>query len=134
MIRCLLVMALALAGLSPQEEKAPVPAKIPLNVLYAGKPESAREKEFVALLGEHFAKVGSMHLKAASTATAKDWDVVVLDWVSIYSRDAAGKPLPNPGITMPPVKLDAGFSRATVMIGATAGSVGGAQKLKLDWL
>lgn len=131
MLRSLALASLALASAAPQERAA---EKIALRVLYAGRPDSGREKEFVDLLGRHFEKVGSIHLKAASTTAAKDWDVVVLDWVSIYARDEKGAIVKGKGLSMPPVKLDPGFSRATVMIGATGGSVGGAQKLKLDWL
>lgn len=131
MIRSLVLLSLTLAGMAPQE---PAAEKIALRVLYAGQPESPREKEFVELLGRHFEKVGTIHLKSASTDAAKDWDVVVLDWVSIYARDEKGEMVRGKGLTMPPVKLDAKFSRATVMIGATGGQVGGARKLKLDWL
>jgi len=133
MLRALAIVALALTGMAAQE-KPPAPEKIQLRVLYAGKPESPREKEFVALLGGHFAEVGTIHLGSACSAKAKDWDVVVLDWISIYPRDEQGKTIPNKGISMPPVKLDAAFSRATVMIGAAAGTVGGSLKLKTDWL
>src|SRR5262249_11495558 len=64
---------------------------IQLKVLYAGNPGSERTKDFVSFLEKHFAKVGSVEFSKFKESEAKDFDVVIFDWTSIYPRDKAGK-------------------------------------------
>src|SRR4051812_24804103 len=62
-----------------------------LKVLYAGNPGSDREKDFVAFLSKQFAKVGTTDYQKFREDEAKGFDVVILDWTSIYPRDETGK-------------------------------------------
>jgi len=113
----------------------PAPAKIDLRVLYAGRPGSTREKEFLELFGAHFVKTAAIDVKKVTTTAAADWDVVVMDWSDIYPRDDKGKIIQNSTkLNTPQAQLPEGFSRATVMMGSVAGSVHRRQGLKLDWL
>ncbi len=106
-----------------------------LKVLYAGNPGSAREKDFVKFLGEHFAEVGTAHYSQFAEADAEGYDVVIFDWTSIYPRDEDGKikkefdRLNSPT----PPKLPEDFDRPSILIGAAGGYVAMPLKLKLDW-
>lgn len=108
---------------------------IALNVLYAGNPGSAREKDFTALLGKHFARVATADYQKFTADQAKGHDVVILDWTSIYPRDKDGKILEKiDGLNSPtPPKLAEDYNRATILIGAAGGFVGQALRLKIDW-
>lgn len=118
-------VALALAACSALSVLAD--EKLPLKVLYAGEPGSAREKEFVEFLDGQFTQIGKVDLRTFKSADAERFDVVIFDWSPRY-RDASSMP-----VQVHP-KLDADFDRAAVMIGATGGEIGSQQRLKLDWL
>jgi len=109
---------------------------IQLRVLYAGKPGSERAKDFVSFLEKHFAKVGSVQFSKFKEPDAKDYDVVVFDWTSIYPRDKTGKIDNKVGnIKSPtPPRLSQDFARASVLIGAAGGQLAQSRKLKIDWL
>jgi hypothetical protein len=125
-----LAAVLALGSTSRADEP------IGLSVLYAGNPGSDREKDFKALLSEHFARVGTTDYRKFKDESAKGYDVVILDWTSIYPRDKHGtilpkinelnSPHPNPEISV-------GYDRPTILIGAAGGSVGIALRLTTDW-
>jgi len=109
---------------------------IQLKVLYAGNPGSERAKDFVSFLEKHFAKVGSADFGKFKEADAKNYDVVIFDWTSIYPRDKAGK-MDNSvgGIHMPPAApLSPNFAKATILIGAAGGQIAQARQLKINWL
>lgn len=99
---------------------------IALRVLYAGKPGSEREKRVVAFLEKQFNKVGKASLTEFKAADAADYDVVLFDWTSMAPD---GRVLPQPDLP----KLD-DFDRAAVLVGHVGGSIGGQERLKLDWL
>jgi hypothetical protein len=110
---------------------------IALKIFYAGHSGSEREADFVALLEKHFAKVGKGELSKFTPKQAAEYDVVILDWTSIFtSRKGDGTiDMVAPSIEMPPIpKLDEKYDRPTVLIGAVAGHFGNENKLKINWL
>jgi hypothetical protein len=110
--------------------------KIDVKVLYAGKPGDARTKDFVAFLKQHFARVGQTDYEKFKPDEAKGFDVVIFDWPSIYPRDKDGKIAPK--ITQmnspQPPKLQEGFDRPAILIGAAGSSATGQLQLKINWL
>jgi hypothetical protein len=109
---------------------------IQLKVLYAGNPGSERAKDFVSFLEKHFAKVGSVEFGKFKEPDAKDYDVVIFDWTSIYPRDKTGKIDNAVGSIRSPTspRLSKDFARASILIGAAGGQVGQTRKIKIDWL
>jgi len=109
---------------------------IKLKVLYAGNSGSDRAKDFVSFLEKHLIKVGSVDFGKFQEADAKDFDVVLFDWTSIYPRDKEGKINNSLGnIIMPPAPhLSADFAKPTVLIGAAGGQVAITRQLKINWL
>ena len=109
---------------------------IALKILYAGNPGSEREQDFTTFLGKSFAKVGTTDYRAFKEDDAKGYDVVILDWTSIYPRDDKGKIKQGPGgLNSPtPPKLSDTFDRPTILIGAGGGFATMQSHLKIDWL
>jgi len=133
MHRCWLATLTALAFLGGAASSAET---IQLRVLYAGNSGSERAKDFVSFLQKHFAKVGSVQFGKFKESDAKEYDVVVFDWTSIYPRDKTGKIDNKVGnIKSPtPPRLSQDFARASVLIGAAGGQLAQSRKLKIDWL
>jgi hypothetical protein len=109
---------------------------IPLKVLYAGNPGSDRERDFTTFLGKAFAKVGTTDYRTFKEDEARGYDVVILDWTSIYPRDNQGKIEKEfRGLNSPtPPKLSSSFDRPTILIGAAGGFATGQSQLKINWL
>jgi len=131
---CWLATATAILMLLNDGIRAEEPIK--LKVLYAGNSGSDRAKDFVSFLEKHFAKVGSVDFGKFQEADAKDYNVVLFDWTSIYPRDKEGKINNSLGsITMPPgPHLSADFAKPTILIGAAGGQVAGTRQIKINWL
>ncbi len=110
--------------------------KLNLKVLYAGNPVSTRAKDFVAFLEKYFSKVGSADFGKFQEKHAKDYDVVIFDWTSIYPRDKTGKLDNSVGnISMPPAPhLSQTFAKPAILIGAAGGQVAGSLQIKINWL
>ena len=109
---------------------------IALQVLYAGNPGSDREKDFTSFLEAYFTKVATTDYRTFKQADAKGYDVVILDWTQIYTRDDRGniKEL-FPGLNSPVrPKLADTFDRPTILIGAAGGYATEALQLKINWL
>jgi hypothetical protein len=108
---------------------------IDLKVLYAGNPGSDRQKEFTSFLQKQFAEVGSTDYRTFSEGDSRGYDVVILDWTSIYPRDEDGKIKEvNNGLNSPtPPKLAESYDRPTILIGAAGGFVAQSLRLKIDW-
>jgi hypothetical protein len=104
-------------------------AKLPLSILYAGCPGTDREKDFVALLTQHFAKVETASLTSISMKTAAPFDVVIADWRERY-KYVDGKATEYVG--GPAFTLDPSFTKPIVMIGAVGGEI--APWSKIGWL
>jgi len=107
-----------------------------LSVLYAGNPGSSRAKDFQAFLAEHFAKVQTTNFEKFKETEAKDFDVVLFDWTSIYLRDKQGKidaqTEGQRSPKMPPVSRD--FAKPSILIGAAGGLLGRSLQLKIHWV
>lgn len=70
-------VALSLFALPSQADELP---KIPLTILYAGAPGSAREADWLTFLREHFATAEAISLRDLKGGAARGYDVVVADW------------------------------------------------------
>lgn len=134
-LACALAVLLATSTHAQQGTVGPAPSG--LKVLYAGKPDSPRMKEFVEFLEKHFAKVGTHDLETSFTDAAKEYDVVVIDWPPVYPRDANGKiDTSKMELSMPKPAIDPKISKPIVMIGAAGGTVINSQQVRnlaLDW-
>ncbi len=94
--------------------------KIPLHILYAGRPGSAREADFLAFLEQHFRKVDTASLRGLTDETAGKADVVLLDW------DGDGFKAPRP-------RLSEDYARPTVTIGVAGGLWASGRRLKTGY-
>jgi len=100
--------------------------KINLRVLYAGRPGDVRTTEFVAFLGQHFAKVGE--------ASYSDFEPKMADGYDVVLFGAAREPKAN-SLGLPPrPKLPPDYNRASVLIGGAGVMAVEPFKPKLDWL
>ncbi len=100
--------------------------RIPLKVLYAGVAGAPRTAEFQEFLGSAFAEAGTIPLADLSVATAKAWDVVIVDSPSPYQ---------DKGFKMPAsAELGLDFRKPVILMGAAGGAVLGKLDIKLDWL
>jgi len=120
------------ARTQPQASPVDVAAsdgKLPLGVLYAGFPGTDREKDFVALLKQHFAKVETTNLGSISMKTAAPFDVVIADWKERF-KYVDGKATNY--VEGPAFRLDEDFTKPIVMIGAVGGEI--ATWSKIGWL
>jgi hypothetical protein len=74
-----------------------------LKILYAGRPGSDREKDFVAFLREHFDTVQTGDLKAFQETDTEGFDVTLLDWdwnESAFRRPGISTDFARPIITL----------------------------------
>ena len=101
-----------------------------LKVLYAGKEGGHREKVFREFLKTWFDKTATIPFADLSMETAKDYDVVIVDWVSQYGND--GYASRENRLFSPPKKLGPEFSKP--MISMTYVGTGVRSGYKLDWL
>jgi hypothetical protein len=92
-----------------------------LRILYAGRPGSDREKEFVAFLREHFGVVETGNLQTFKEVDAQGFDVTILD----YDADD----LSAPGPTLSPL-----FSKPLITLGVAGGHMGRRWRLKTAYL
>jgi hypothetical protein len=129
-------LAAALAALALLNATASAAEKIEVKVLYAGKPNDARTKDFVSFLQQHFVRVGEADYEKFKPDEAKDFDVVIFDWPSIYPRDKDGKIAPKfISLNSPkPPKLSEDFNRPAILIGAAGASATSQLRLKINWL
>jgi hypothetical protein len=133
----MLIRSLAVAGVALIAFGSSTRADEPINlkVLYAGNPDSDRERDFKSLLEGHFAKVATTSYEKFQEKEAERYDVVIFDWTSIYPRDETGKiqekfdRLNSPT----PPQLSEEYDRPTILIGAAGVYVGRPLRLLLDW-
>ncbi len=97
--------------------------KMDLKILYAGKPGSDRERDFVQFLKEHFTAVTNADLSKFAPAKAGGVDVVLLDWDG--STEALFKS-PRPD-------LGEDYSRATLTIGIAGAFICSHRDLKIGY-
>lgn len=116
-------------------EENPVLAQLPLRVLYAGKPGSDREADFVAFLKGRFATVKTGDYEKFTPEDAEEIDVVIFDWPSIYPRDEQGKiDWNDEGMRQPkPPAIDGKFSRPAILIGGAGGGLSHQLHTAINW-
>jgi hypothetical protein len=92
-----------------------------LKILYAGRPGSDREKDFVGFLKKHFDVVQAGNLQTFTEADTQSFDVTLLDW---DWNDLQG---PKPTVSE-------GFSRPVVTLGVPGGLICRQWRLKPGYL
>jgi hypothetical protein len=129
-------MAVAGAALLASGAPSRADGPIDLKVLYAGNPGSDRERDFKGCLEQHFARVATINYQKFRQKDAKGYDVVILDWTSIYPRDEHGTIAKTfTGLNSPtPPKLTRDFDRPTILIGAAGAQATRPLGLKINWL
>ncbi len=122
--------ALALAAFpclgSFATETAESSPKIALRVIYFGHPQSARAKDFVGFLGQHFTQVGQGDLDTFRESDAAGYDVTILDYDELK--------VVNNRIEMPKKMVSRQFARPTITLGATGALVSERLGLKTGYL
>ena len=94
-----------------------------MRVLYAGHPDSAREKDFVEFLGKYFTQVQAGDLATFSDKSANGFDVAILD----YDGDGVE------ALHAPRPKLSQNYAHATVTVGVAGGLIGNQLRLKTGY-
>jgi Disulphide bond corrector protein DsbC len=105
---------------------------LPLKVLYAGNPGSARARDFQSFLSRHFATVGTADLRTFTPKDAGAFDVIIFDWTPVM---AGAHPKVVDGfvrVPRPPLPPSLGkeYGRPTVLIGPVGGLIGDHEGLK----
>jgi len=100
----------------PGTARAAPAEKISLDILYVGKPDSARASDFAQFLREHFTKVEVADAAKFDAAQAAPHDVVILDY------DRAAK-----------LKLPADYATPTVLEGVSGAHIGSSLGLRLGY-
>ncbi len=98
-----------------------VGAMIDLRILYAGLPDTDRQKDFVKFLSGHFEKVGVGDYLNFRAEQADGFDVVILD------HDGADFRAPRPDVPRD-------YSRATVTMGVPGAFISNSLGLKTGYL
>ncbi|MCD6395401.1 MAG: hypothetical protein J7M40_18115 [Planctomycetes bacterium] len=83
---------------------------IDLKVLYAGRPGSDREKDFVAFLSKHFTQVTTGDLAELNDAGAEAFDVVIFD----YDGKSSDAPMPD---------ISDDYSAPTITLGVVGANI-----------
>ena len=100
--RCAEGQAAQLPGVNPSWNRH-------LKILYAGRPDSAREKDFARFLTEYFDVVRTGHLGTFKESDTQGFDVTLLDWdadVNDVMRDFQGpKPVLSESFSRPLITL-----------------------------
>ncbi len=107
MVSCIVAVLVApcAGGQEPSPEN-----KIPLRILYAGMPGTARQKDFVSFLSKYFTQVKAVDVLSFKPDQANDSDVVILDKDGIQWGNRGGNPLSD-------LRLPPDYSRATLALG-----------------
>lgn len=93
--------------------------RINLKLLYAGRPDSERQQDFVAFLQRHFVHVQAGDLANISKKMAENYDIVILDY------DLEKHPEPE---------FSKDYGVPTVTIGVAGAHIGHANRLKTGYL
>ncbi len=103
-----------------------------VKVLYAGHPGSDREEDFRSFLRAQVRQVATTDFRTFTVEQARDYDVILFDWTSIYPRDHDGRIASHAGVLdIPtPPRLPTDFDRPAILIGHAGGSVADALRLK----
>ena len=107
---CLLLSLFSLPCHCAERQPAQLTAANPpwnrsLKILYAGRPDSAREKDFVRFLTQYFDVVQTGNLATFQESDTQSFDVTLLDWdadVNDVMRDFQGpKPVLSESFSRP---------------------------------
>jgi hypothetical protein len=112
MKRLLIIVGIIAVWVAPciGQPVSPADEKISLRILYAGMPGTAREKEFVSFLTEHFVAVKAVDVTSFTADQADESDVVILDKDGIQWGGRGEHPLRD-------LVLPKDFARATLALG-----------------
>jgi hypothetical protein len=92
-----------------------------LRILYAGRPGSDREKDFVGFLKKHFDVVRTGNLETFQESDTQGFDVTLLDW----DRNEFEGPRP---------KVSEDFARPVITLGVPGGMICNGWRLKTGYL
>jgi hypothetical protein len=92
-----------------------------LKILYAGRPDSDREKDFVSFLKQYFEVVQTGNLETFQESDTQGFDVTLLDW----DRNEFEGPRP---------KISESFSRPLITLGVPGGMICNEWRLKTGYL
>jgi hypothetical protein len=92
-----------------------------LKILYAGRPGSDREKDFVGFLRKYFDVVRTGNLETFQEADTQGFDVTLLDWDWNESEG------PRP-------KISESFARPIITLGVPGGMICNEWRLKTGYL
>jgi len=92
-----------------------------LRILYAGRPGSDRERDFVSFLKKHFSIVQTGNLETFKEADTQGFDVTLLDW---DTNEFKG---PRP-------QISESFSRPMITLGVPGGLICMEWELKTGYL
>ncbi|OHB65487.1 MAG: hypothetical protein A2Y77_11045 [Planctomycetes bacterium RBG_13_62_9] len=92
-----------------------------MRILYAGRPGSDREKDFVSFLKQHFDVVQTRDLRRFEETDTQGFDVTLLDW----DNNVLEGPWP---------RVSEGFSRPVITLGVNGGGICQQWRLKTEYL
>jgi len=92
-----------------------------LKILYAGRPGSDREKDFVAFLRKNFDTVQTGNLQTFKEADTQGFDVTLLDWD--WNEPRGPRPV-----------ISESFSRPIMTLGVPGGLIASQWRLKTGYL
>ena len=102
-------------------KKTKTPEKVNLRILYAGLPNTDREKDFVDFLKKHFQQVETTDYYAFTGSYKTDFDVAIIDHNGL-------------GFNVPTPKISRQYSRATVTVGVPGAFLCSHLSLKTGYL
>jgi hypothetical protein len=121
-IAALLVVPPAGTGSRARSPSAPAAIEVSkLHILYAGRPGSDREKDFVGFLKKYFDVVRTGNLETFKEEDTQGFDVTLLDW------DWNEFKIPYPTVSQ-------GFSRPVITLGVPGGLLCRRWQLKPGYL
>lgn len=118
----LLVVLLAGTWSRAQSQSAPATTEMSkLRILYAGRPGSDREKDFVGFLKKYFEVIQTGNLQTFKEADTQGFDVTLIDW---DTNEFKG---PRP-------RISESFSRPVITLGVPGGLICSQWRLKPGYL
>ncbi len=114
---CLIVVAWSALGSGPEQP----PLNRGLKILYAGRPGSDREKDFVSFLKQYFDVVQAGNLQTFKETDTQGFDVTLLDWD--WNEFEFRRP-----------RVSEGFSRPVLTLGVAGAQIASQWNLKTGYL
>jgi len=121
-LTALLTLPLVSTGSQAQSPSPPAAGEVSkLRILYAGRPGSDREKDFVGFLKQYFDVVQTGNLETFQEADTRGFDVTLLDW-------------DVPVLKGPCPAFSDGFSRPVITLGVHGSMICSRGRLKMTYL